>query len=88
MHHCLIRSVLFEDEEGVERAQTSMDVIKCLALSSIASVPLEDIEGISALEYAILSVADVEIVRFLMRVTQLQLSQAPREIHVKYCEES
>lgn len=64
------RSELFEGDEGVQRAPPSMDAVKLLAMASPQSVPLEDRDDTSALEYAILSDADVHIVKFLMRVTQ------------------
>lgn len=67
-------SELFEGEEGIVRDPPSMDIIKLLVMAAPEVVPIEDGEDTSALEYAILSDADVTIVKFLMHLTQKQLS--------------
>jgi hypothetical protein len=59
----------------VIRDPPSLTVIKSLVIASPESVPLEDKDDTSALEYAILSDADVTIVKFLMHVTKTQLSR-------------
>lgn len=69
----LVRSELFEGDEDIVRSHTSFEVIQYLALGSLESVPLEDEGDMSALEYAIISNADLLVVKFLMRLTQMQL---------------
>ena len=69
----LVRSELFEGDEDIVRSHTSFEVIQYLALGSLESVPLEDESDMSALEYAIISNADLLVVKFLMRLTQMQL---------------
>lgn len=72
-----VSSELFEGEEETLREPPSLEVVKCISLASLRSVPLEDIDGTSALEYAILSSADIKVVTFLMRLTQVQMSGKP-----------
>ena len=48
-------------------------MIQCLALAALEAVPLEDTSGTSSLEYAILSDAAIETVKFLMSTTQMQV---------------
>lgn len=78
LHFCVfVSSELFEGDEGTLREPPSLEVVKCLSLASLQSVPLEDIDGTSALEYAILSSSDITVVEFLMRLTEVQMSGKP-----------
>jgi hypothetical protein len=61
----------------VIRDPPSLFVVKYLALTSPEVVALEDREETSALEFSIISDADVEVVKFLMRQTQIQVSGEP-----------
>jgi ankyrin repeat protein len=70
----LLHSELFEGDEETVRDPPSLEVVKYLALASPQSLPLEDMDEKSALEYAILSSADIEVVNFLMRLTRVQVS--------------
>lgn len=69
--HFSFLSELFEGEEGIERPPTPFDVIRILAISARKSVVLEDADGTSALEYAILSDSDIITVKFLMHLTKI-----------------
>ena len=69
--HLSFLSELFEGEEGIARPPTPLDVIQILALSARKSVVLEDANGTSALEYAILSDSDIITVKFLMHLTKI-----------------
>ncbi|KAL3790513.1 hypothetical protein ACHAWO_008596 [Cyclotella atomus] len=71
---CDINCELFEGEEGIVRDPPSMEIVKILVMAAPEVVPIEDRDDTSALEYAILSSADVTVVKLLMHLTQKQLS--------------
>lgn len=73
-HTHTVDSELFEGEDGIQREPSSLQVVHYLAMASPQSVPLEDASETSALEYAILSSADAQVVSYLMRFTQCQVS--------------
>ena len=66
------------------RRPPSFEVVKYLAMASPKSVPLEDQEDTSALEFAILSGTDSSIVKFLMHVTQTQSKKTVAQVLAVY----
>ena len=61
---------LFEgDQNSYGRETPSFQVVTVLLKASMSSVPLEDNEGMSALEHAIFSDAPIEVVKLLQHVT-------------------
>ena len=64
---------LFEgDQNSYGREPPSFQVVKILLEASGSSVPLEDNEGMSALEHAIFSDAPIEVIKLLQHVTRRQ----------------
>ena len=64
---------LFEgDRNSHEREPPSYQVVKVLLVASVSSVPLEDNDGMSALEHAIFSDAPIEVIKLLQHVTRRQ----------------
>lgn len=66
------------------RPHSHMHVIRLLSLASPKTVGLEDDDGTSALEYAILSNSDILVVKFLMHTTQMQFIRDPSVVHGQY----
>ena len=66
---------LFMGDEGCERDPPSYDVVFAIIKAWPSAVPWEDNDGTSALEYAILSGAPIEVVRLLQAVTKKQAQQ-------------
>lgn len=64
---------LFEDDsESTTSKPPNYEVVRTLIKSSFASVPLEDFDGMSALEHAIFSDAPIEIIKTLQYITRKQ----------------
>jgi len=67
---------LFEDEGGGDmnsqpsRDPPSLDTVRVLLSGSLDSVILEDVDEMNAVEYALVSDADIEVVNLLQRATQ------------------
>ena len=66
---------LFEDEgDGMSsqpsRDPPSLDTVRVLLSGSLDSVILEDVDEMNAVEYALVSDADIEVVNLLQRATQ------------------
>ena len=72
---CDSACALFMGDEGCERDPPSYDVVFAIIKAWPSAVPWEDNDGTSALEYAILSVAPIEVVRLLQAVTKKQAQQ-------------
>ena len=64
---------LFDTDTNESRGLPSHGVIRALLSNSLQVVTLEDKDGISALEYAVISNAPVNVVELLQMATQLQL---------------
>jgi ankyrin repeat protein len=71
---------LFMDDEGCERDPPSTDVVSTMINTWPPVVCWEDNYGKSALEYAILSGAPIEVVRLLQAVTCLQSKKQEQEV--------
>jgi len=67
-------------DEGCERDPPSKDVVSMMIKAWPPVVCWEDNDGKSALEYAILSGAPIEVVRLLQAVTCLQTKTHARQI--------
>jgi len=67
---CDSTCALFEGGQESMREPPSYGVVRMLIKVSPSSVPLEDEDGISALEYAILSELPIEVVKLLQYATQ------------------
>ena len=67
-------------DEGCERDPPSYDVVFAIIKAWPSAVPWEDNYGTSALEYAILSGAPIEVVRLLQAVTCLQSKKQEQEV--------
>lgn len=76
---CDVNCELFQGDEGITREPPSFEVVSYLVRSSLESLLLEDEQGMSALECAIMSDADISIIKFLMQGTKRQclLEQTP-----------
>ena len=71
---CDISCELFEDEDNIEpRRSPCHATIRELLSHSLHAASLEDDEGTSPLEYAIISDASIEVVCLLQKATQTQI---------------
>mmetsp|Transcript_33216 Transcript_33216/g.56471 ORF Transcript_33216/g.56471 Transcript_33216/m.56471 type:complete len:232 (-) Transcript_33216:277-972(-) len=61
---------LFEDESSSPRGPPSLDAVRVLLSGSLESVTLEDIDEMTALEYAIVSDAPMKVVTLLQKASQ------------------
>ena len=61
---------LFEGDGDSKRVPPSLEVVQALVAASPNSVPLEDLDGMSALEHAIFSDAPIHVVKLLQHVTR------------------
>ena len=66
---------LFEGDQDFVRDPPSFEIVQILVHASPLSVPLEDDDGMSALEYAILSEASSEVIKLLQCVTRKQCEE-------------
>jgi hypothetical protein len=73
---CDSACTLFMGDEGCERDPPSKDLVSTMIKAWPPVVSWEDNDGKSALEYAILSGAPLEVVRLLQAVTCLQTKKA------------
>lgn len=64
---------MFEGDAGKRREPPSYEAVHCLLSASIATVGLEDADGMSPLEYAICSDADAKVVKLLQKAAQKYL---------------
>ena len=64
---------LFENDDSDERGPPSYDAVLALLKGSLLSATLEDEDEMSALEYAIVSDAPIEVVKLLQKATQKQI---------------
>ncbi|KAL7540403.1 hypothetical protein ACHAXR_010078 [Thalassiosira sp. AJA248-18] len=71
---------IFEGDGDSKRDPSSYEVVETLIRASPFSVPVEDTDDMSALEHAILSDANIQVVRLLQNATQKQC-QAQQEIN-------
>ncbi|KAL3787854.1 hypothetical protein HJC23_000396 [Cyclotella cryptica] len=71
--YCDIECQLFEGDDGKMREPPSYEAVYCLLSASIASVGLEDADGMSPLEYAICSDANAKVVKLLQKAAQKHL---------------
>jgi hypothetical protein len=71
---------LFRGDEGCERDPPSKDVVSAIIKAWPWAVCWEDNYGTSALEYAILSGAPIEVVRILQAVTSQQTQKQAQDI--------
>lgn len=69
---CDSSSKLFQGDLGSTRESPSYEVVKALIQASPLSVPLEDDDGMSALEHAIISDAPINVVNLLQSATRTQ----------------
>ena len=70
----------FMGDEGCERDPPSKDLVSMMIKAWPSAVPWEDNYGTSALEYAILSGAPIEVVRLLQAVTCLQTKKQAQQV--------
>ena len=65
---------LFEGDQNTstKRVPPSFEVVKVLLKASASSVPLEDNDGMSALEHAIFSDAPIQVIKILQHMTRKQ----------------
>ena len=78
---------LFEgDQDSFKpREPPSFEVIKAQLKASVSSVPLEDNDGMSALEHAIFSDAPIQVIKLLQFVTRKQCEiQQERRLSFKH----
>jgi len=67
-------------DEGCERDPPSKDVVSTMITACLSAVPWVDNDGTSALEYAILSGAPIEVVRLLQAATCLQTKTHAQQV--------
>ena len=60
------------DQNSYDREPPSFQVVEVLLKASVSSVPLEDADGMSALEHAIFSEAPIKVIKLLQHVTRRQ----------------
>lgn len=72
---CDSESLLFEGDQG-RRDPPSYEVVKALLSGSIKSASIEDEDNTSPLEYAIISNADVKVVKVLQQAAQLYMRKS------------
>ena len=70
---------LFEGSANTPREAPTYEVVHTLLVASMSVVPLEDEEGMSALEYAIFSNANIKVVKLLQRATQEEFRKKHQE---------
>lgn len=76
---------LFEDDEEV-RGSPDIDTIRVLIAGSLDAVAWEDIDEMNAVEYAILSDADMKVVTLLQKATQrVQKKKMTESSHTTGC---
>jgi len=73
---------LFMGDEGCKRDPPSYDVVFTIIKAWPSAVPWEDNDGTSALEYAILSGAPIEVVRLLQAATCLQTTKQAQQVRL------
>lgn len=74
---CDSESVLFEGDEG-GRGPPSLEVVNALLSGSIKAASMEDEDGTSPIEYAIISNANVRVVKLLQQAAQLYLRRSAK----------
>jgi ankyrin repeat protein len=74
---CDAESLLFEGDQG-RRGPPDFVVVHSLLSGSIRSASMEDADDVSPLEYAILSNADVKVVKMLQQATQLYMRKSAK----------
>jgi ankyrin repeat protein len=74
---CDSESVLFEGDQG-GRGPPSLAVVSALLLGSIRAASMEDEDGTSPIEYAILSNASVRVVKVLQQAAQMYLRRSAK----------
>ncbi len=72
---CDSESLLFEGDQG-RRDPPSYEVVHALLSGSIKSASMEDEDNTSPLEYAIISNADVKVVKVLQQAAQLYMRKS------------
>ena len=77
---CDSACTLFMGDEGRERDLPNTDLVSMMIEAWPSAVPWEDNYGTSALEYAILSGAPIEVVRLLQAVTCLQTKKQAQQV--------
>jgi len=76
---CDSSSQLFEDDDHVRRDPPSYSLVQILLSGCGDSAALEDGEGMNAIEYALISEADMRTIRLLQRATQRQVRREKEE---------
>ena len=83
---CDSSSRLFEDDDPVRRTPPSYNLVRTLLSGCWDSAALEDNEGMNAIEYALVSEADMKTIRLLQKATQRQVlrekKEETRRVHV------
>ena len=74
---CDSESLLFEGDQG-RSDPPSYDVVHALLSGSIKSASMEDVDDTSPLEYAIISNADVKVVKILQQAAQLHMRKSAK----------
>lgn len=67
---CDVECQLFEGDDGKQKMAPTTELLRCLLSVSLSVVNLEDADGMSPLEYAICSDADVKVVKLLQKAAQ------------------
>ena len=74
---CDSESVLFEGDQG-GRGPPSFEVVQTLLSGSIKAASMEDEDGTSPIEYAIISNANVRVVKVLQQAAQMYLRRSAK----------
>ena len=72
---CNAACKLFEDDECPSRGPPSLDTIRVLLSGSLSAVILEDFDERNAVEYAIMSDAPIDVIKFLQKASQMVMRQ-------------
>ena len=76
---CDSSSRLFEDDDPVRRDPPSYRLVQTLLAGCWDSAALEDNDGMNAIEYALISEADMRTIRLLQKATQRQVRREKKE---------